>query len=129
MPNHGYEKKTTRQATKSPTVRDLAWAAGFLEGEGSFQSMRGQWKDKVYYSPCVRASQMEKEPLQFLVEIFGGTLKQYSNRGFKKRKCWAWGAYGSRARGIMMTLYGMLSAKRQTQIRKALADHKNHIHK
>ena len=109
----GYTRSATPRATKRPTMRDIGWAAGFLEGEGSFQRVK---------SESVRASQLQREPLNRLQQMFGGTIgshKWYSNRrgpvsGF------FWSCHGSRARGIMMTLYALMSPRRQEQIREAL---------
>lgn len=105
-------------ATGSPTIRDLEWAAGFLEGEGSFAYMKGG-------TQRVRASQVNSEPLARLKKIFGGSISYEPSRtqketGNKKADCFAWAISGARARGVMLTLFPLLSEKRQDQITAAM---------
>lgn len=108
----GIENKTTKHAIRRPTMRNLAWAAGFLEGEGSFhQAARGR-------STIASAAQVNGEPVQQLMALFGGSAKQYPLRD---GLIWKWSAHGARARGIAMTLFPLMSARRQEQIRHALA--------
>lgn len=91
---------------------DIAWAAGFLEGEGAF-GCRG-------HSVTVQVSQVQKEPLERLQAMFGGTLTRYT-RINPRHSPWYFLQYtGPTARGLMMTLYVLMSPKRKGQIRKAL---------
>lgn len=117
MPHHwsrrGVENKSTLKRTVEPSLRDIAWAAGFLEGEGSFQS-----KSKGH-SIGVSAVQVNKEPVQRMLDLFGGSLKMYYKNPPDK-PIWRWTANGARGRGIALTLYSFMSAKRQEQIRNAL---------
>ena len=110
----GVENKTTAHATRVVTVRDLEWAAGFMEGEGCFHKGSG-----VAGNIIVSAVQVNKEPIQRIADLFGGTLKQYTYR--KTRLLWKWSAHGGRARGIALTLYSLLSERRQGQIRNAIS--------
>ena len=102
-----------QQATRTPTTNDLHWAAGFLEGEGSFGWYSGT--DKV------QAFQVQKEPLDKLMEIFGGSLcvRKSPYPGIWS-DAWVWTINGARARGVMMTLYALMSPKRQQQIETPL---------
>ena len=111
------EGKNTKRAATAPTMRDLYWAAGFIEGEGCFSATTTE---------RVRVSQVNREPIDRLVSLFGGTTKldkaQHSIRAkYESRPIWCWSVYGARAQGVMMTLYALMSAKRQRQIREALA--------
>jgi len=101
-----------RVASASATIRirlrDLAWAAGFLEGEGSF-SGRSR----------VSASQVQREPLDRLASLFGGTVrerKDRTSRPWHQQQLHQWDVSGARARGVMLTLYPMMSQRRQQQI-------------
>lgn len=114
----GYERPQTKKAILKPTVRDLEWAAGFLEGEGCFGRTAG--------SQRAGANQVNKEPVQRLLDLFGGSLKQYKKRRYAIHKSqpnptWDWYVGGSRARGVMMTLYPLMSERRKEQLRAALA--------
>lgn len=106
----GTEHPNTVKALVSPTIRDLEWAAGFLEGEGCFRHNGG--------SQTVTAPQKDIETLVRLQSLFGGKLGLVRTRGFLSH---TWTVSGSRARGVMMTLYGLLSNRRKAQIRRALA--------
>lgn len=106
----GHEWKTTRRAHIQPTMRDLAWAAGFIEGEGSFGRS------------VIAATQKGVEPLQMLHAFFGGTVREdRKKRGLGAgSKMWNWNAHGARARGIIMTLYPFFTTRRKAQAMKAL---------
>ena len=101
-------------------MRDIAWAAGFYEGEGSCAFVNG--------STRITIGQVNREPLDRVAALFGGhifALKGHPTGITKQyigRPSWRWIAYGARARGILMTLYQMLSAKRREQLRKTLGE-------
>lgn len=99
---------STPKPTKSPTVRDLEWAAGFIEGEGSFFTSR------------IEVGQVHKPPVERLQQLFGGSLVARKASNPKHSDFWCWRACGARGRGVMMTLYTLLSPKRQSQIRKVM---------
>jgi len=111
-PHCGYELASTPKATRRVTVRDIEWSAGFLEGEGSFLA----GKDGCQR---VQADQKHRETLDRLSSCFGGRVT--ARRG---RNIWLWKVYGSRARGVMLTLYSLMSSRRQQQIRRALRGEK-----
>ncbi len=116
----GWERAKTLHATRHPTIRDLEWAAGFLEGEGC-------WLRAGKAGFQSGAKQIAtREPLDRLVALFGGAIYAVSharNRsaGGKGKDGWEWRACGARGRGVAMTLYPLLSQRRQSQIRGALA--------
>lgn len=96
----------------TPRVADLRWAAGFLEGEGSFSG--------GYNGHTVAVPQVNREPLEWLVRWFGGRIMPVPPRRSTQSPAFTWYVTGPRARGVMMTLYGFLSQRRQSQIRWAL---------
>lgn len=96
-------------------MRELFWAAGFIEGEGSFPLTRDL--ARKHQSSRVMATQNEREPLERLVALFGGGICHVS---WKLGTGWQWHTYGSRARGIAMTLFPLMSIRRKGQIRKML---------
>lgn len=103
----------------SLVTKDLTWIAGFLEGEGSFLvGTRG--------SGVVCATQVQRQPLERLVELVGGTiwLKRRSDGNRKDQHLWSMG--GIRAIGLMMTLFGLMSPGRKNQIRRSLERWKSH---
>lgn len=114
----GLESKNTKKAIKFPTLRDIEWAAGFCEGEACFTKAG---RTQAVLLPQTRS----REPLQKMLDLFGGTIrkvKSQKNRkfGIKGKASELWSIHGSRARGFMMTVYTLMSPRRQKQIRKAL---------
>lgn len=106
---------TAARAVSRPSTRDIAWAAGFYEGEGSCNF--------ATYSQHVIVSQVEREPLDRLRRLFGGTIRArpgHDYRSYKSRPTNTWAIHGPRARGFLMTIYTLLSAKRKAQIQKVL---------
>jgi hypothetical protein len=108
----GVENQSTAKSTVSPSLQDIAWAAGFLEGEGSFVR-RG-------VSTVVSAGQLTEEPLRRLLALFGGSVSPYTMKRPRPKQFWTWRASGARGRGVAMTVYSMMSARRQEQIRNAI---------
>jgi hypothetical protein len=100
------------QASRKPTLVDLGWAAGFLEGEGTFNVNRTGLGRSA--SSKVSATQKQKEPLEVLQALFGGSIIPF------RSKYWRWTVYGSRARGLMFTMFSFLSRRRREQARTAL---------
>ena len=99
-------------------VKELYWAAGFLEGEG--------WFGISAASPVISASQVQKEPLERLQKIFGGVISLRNNagvraRGTNSKDIWVWGVCGGKAIGVMLTLWTLLSEKRRHSIEKAVS--------
>jgi hypothetical protein len=115
----GWERGTTPHSVQRPSARDLGWIAGFLEGEGSFlRSNSG--------SEVVIAGQVQMEPLERLQRFLGGNIRVRKNGrtgpgGVGRAGDFGeWRISGSRARGVMMTLYPMMSPRRCGQICTAL---------
>ena len=94
-------------ATKRPTTLDIAWAAGFIEGEGSFVRKK------------VTAVQVNPQPVEKLKELFGGSLT-YRTRVKPRQPYYRWQIHGARALGFAFTIYPFLSDKRKNQLRKEL---------
>lgn len=100
------------KASLSPTTTDLAWAAGFLEGEGSFQKSNG--------TQGVCASQVQRDPLERLQNLLGGQIYVVREADSRNQRVYRWAVSGARARGIMMTLFTFMSPRRREQITCAL---------
>lgn len=114
-----WAKPQSKQAASSPTVADLAWAAGFLEGEGNFYA---NTRANKHVSHGVRAVQKFAEPLYKLQAMFGGSVSLTHKAGPKYPNAYPeWRVYGARARGVMLTLFSFLSSRRRGQVRVALS--------
>lgn len=94
-------------------THDHYWVAGFLEGEGSFYA-----NPKGYLQ--VTAAQKQRQPLDYLLRIFGGRIYRDP-----KRRIYTWHQSSSEAaREMMLLLKPLMSPRRQWQIEKALAKEK-----
>ena len=113
------EWSTTPIASVTPTVCDLAWAAGFMEGEGCFTH--------TGTAERAQASQVNPAPILRLQSLFGGRCVVRPNRNHgaygerAAQPIMVWTINSARARGVMLTLYPLLSDVRQAQIRASLA--------
>lgn len=94
-------------------VNDLEWMAGFLEAEGCFHYSKSKHLN-------VSAGQVQAEPLERLQVMLGGGLGKYVDSRGHANDIHRWSAVHSRAAGIMMTLYPLMSPKRQAEICRAL---------
>jgi len=93
-------------------LKQIYWAAGFLEGEGCF-TKAGSHNN----SPEINAVQVQVEPLVTLHDILGGKVTgPFKKTNPKHNSFYKWRVGGSRAAGIIMTLYPILSEKRQKAI-------------
>ena len=120
----GFRRRDTIMATVHPSTSDLYWAAGFLEGEGSFCRYPNR-KGRGDGSNRVSASQKKRECLDRLSRLFGGRVNCMEQRGCTIKgtpygPIHHWQVNGAIARGVMMTLFCLLSVWRQAQIKEAL---------
>lgn len=92
----------------------IAWAAGFIEGEGCISG-------KGSSSSIITAAQVHKEPVEHLQKLFGGKLRQRTTRGFSGTPIWIWSLNVRRSIEVMMTIYVLMSPKRQKEIERALS--------
>lgn len=98
---------------------DVAWAAGFIEGEGNVSRQRNT------VMPKITAVQVQKEPLERLQHLFGGGLyfsPAQVTHGRNNSGKWIWFQSGRRAVEACLTMYGLMSPKRRQQIDYALAN-------
>lgn len=89
-------------------MSDLAWAAGFYEGEGSITA--------TGHSLILSVSQVDREPLDrfALIAVVGGVLG-HASKTINVFRC-----YGCDAQRVVMRLWPQLSRRRQDQALRAL---------
>ena len=92
---------------------DVHWAAGFLDGEGSFATCGSAAR--------IQATQVELYPLKKLVRLFGGHISPKKLSGLSKKPLHSWAQTNINAIGVMFMLYDLMSPPRQRQIEKAVA--------
>ncbi len=94
-------------------LSQLGWAAGFLEGEGCFHT-----GGRI----SIRAAQVQPDPLYLLQSILGGQVNgPYERKNPKHRPFYDWNLNGCHAIAAMMTIYALMSPKRQASIQRAIA--------
>ncbi len=95
-------------------LKDVYWTAGFLDGEGSFNLVGGNYGRS--HTIAVTVGQKGRELLDRLQVLYGGAIHQRKTSS----KLHVWRLHASRAVGLMLTIYTLMSSRRQAQIRKAL---------
>ena len=121
MPRTNKEGKNTRKAMVSPSSIQIAWAAGFYEGEGNCCTQ----KSKNGGSQIVRIGQIHQESLMLMQHLFGGTITM-TTRSLRVgcKPVYTWRICSQRARGFLMTIYKFLTPYRRDQVRQCLTIHK-----
>lgn len=101
------EWSTTHKPQVLPTAEDIAWAAGYLEGEGTFN-----WQKVAVY-------QVNREPQDRMLRLFGGSVYP-SSRVSGRQPGFIWQVCGARSRALMRLVRPRMSARRRAQIDIAL---------
>lgn len=114
----GCSKRFGRMAKRlkpiqKPKLLDIAFMAGFYEGEG-------HCRRNATASECIMVGQKNPDIFYSLRDLFGGSIRKEKIRNF-----FIWHLCGTRARGLLMTIYKFLSPYRQEQIKKVLKWHKS----
>lgn len=89
------------------TAIDVAWAAGFIEGEGNF-GVKGNG------GVSLTAPQVQREPLERLQRLFGGNIRHTAHT-YTGKPIYRWGVHGSPAAAATMTILSLLSPRRKDQ--------------
>lgn len=87
---------------------DAAWAAGFFDGEGCIRCERRKSNGAFYMS--ITATQAVLEPLQKLIDMFGGDLQYQKREG--KEHIISWRAHGGTAESALRSMLPYLTVKR-----------------
>lgn len=112
-------RRNVPNATRIPTEVDIAWAAGFLEGEGHFR--RSTSARNRFGSEVVSAAQVNPEPLYRLQEFFGGGIYAKKRSKWGMNDIFEWKVSGERARILMRAVEPLMSIRRREQIRGAFS--------
>lgn len=102
----------------------LAWAAGFIDGDGfiTIQRRNQKVKDKIYESLYLRvgACQANKAPLEELQSLFGGTIREKNsgpNRdNYKRLPQWVWTLSTEAAKESLLQLLPFLIHKKEVAL-------------
>jgi len=111
-------KLDVHKATIPPRVRDLDWAAGFLDGDGCFSVSKGVGTDYHYSVIC---TQMRIDCIVKLLCLFGGTISRHKRGKDTYNPTvldYQWRVTGPRALGVAMALYQLMSPYNKGRILK-----------
>jgi hypothetical protein len=94
---------------------DIAWAAGFAEGEGCFGLYNGR--------PMVVMTQVDLWSMEKWAAIFPGTTIQLRPAVGNNSAYYRWHANGAKAIEVMVELREFMSPRRQAKIDEAVAEY------
>ena len=87
--------------------RDLAYIAGFIDGEGSITSGGRRCTLKV------NATNIDKEPLEFIQRMFGGSIYECPPKKLEWRTIFRWVIGGASALVVLESLLPYFIIKRK----------------
>jgi hypothetical protein len=99
------------------STADIAWAAGLIEGEGSF-AMAGR-------TPKIAVNMIDRDIIERLAVILGGRVYgpyDRSHVNLAHHPIWRTQVNGPSSAGWMMTLFALLGIRRREQVRRTLGD-------
>lgn len=99
------------------TVKDLGYLAGIIDGEGCLQLRDNHNKGRRFY-PRITVKMTDLDVLQKCQRITGaGNIRPIKNVPLGYKPQWSWTVEKGRdASAILMTIYSMMSARRQEKI-------------
>src|SRR5271170_6920004 len=96
-------------ATKVPSLIDIAWSAGIYEGEGCCR-LAGKTKRGL----MIQVAQKDPELLYRLRDWFGGSVKfAHCSTVPADQQVYSWSACGDRARIFLALIYSFMTARRK----------------
>ena len=90
---------------------DLAYAAGFFDGEGSVGIKMHKGKRGLFHTPYATVSQVRPEVLIWMRELFGGSIRFNEQGG--KNGIWALQLSARKALNMLRALLPFLKVKKQ----------------
>ena len=118
----------------------LAWAAGFIDGDGfiTIQNRKTKHKDKVYTGTYLRvgACQACLPPLEKLQSLFGGSIRPKNSgpnpHGYNRKPQWVWALSTQEAGSALEQLVPYLVNKKEVallamEFQTTMADHKKQL--
>lgn len=100
--------------------RGLEWAAGLLEGEGSFiPGKKGRGR------ACVSCTSTDKDVLESLKQILGGTICKWSHSRPGRKQAYSWYITGAeRVHKVCVSLLPYMHARRALKIKTVISEYK-----
>ena len=104
------DTKPNLKRVVNPITADFHWMSGIYEGDGSCQLTNTG-------SVTVQVTQKDRWILDKMRNLFGGSVLPHAWDDYSGYR---WSACGARARGLLQSIFELLSPRRQAQIRKVL---------
>lgn len=98
------------------TETDLAWAAGFVDGEGCISIDRRIRKGYVGHRLRVVASNTHQSALRRLQQLFGGLVYQARQKDGRHQAIWHWSIPGVAAGASLQKMLTYMDVKREQAI-------------
>lgn len=92
---------------------EVYWTAAMVDGEG--------WLGLRSGTPCIVVTNTDMEILEHLKRVWAGSIYENNKATLTRQTCYTWNVISNRAVGLMMTLYDLLTTRRQKKIREILA--------
>lgn len=114
-----------------PDTHELAWAAGFFDGEGNVRAKPNRQHARVYYHPVVFIPQIDPQVLERFRSAVGlGKVTGPWNRSRyapNRQDQWYYEAYSfERTQAVVAMLWKWLSPVKREQVRAVFATIKEH---
>lgn len=104
------------------TARDIAWAAGLLEGEGCFHF--GSHEHSKYLAERISISMTDADVIAKLADIWGssksGPIGRTGKDGISGKPVYRTGITGWKAVQWAMTIYVFMGTRRRSKIRELI---------
>jgi len=105
---------------------DLAYIAGIIDGEGCIRAQIWESKNKLArYNTIVTVEMVDKTPLQFIQNLFGGRINKHTSKISERKLRWRWQVTGKEAEQLLVAVKPyLLTKKAQAEIGlRVLRDH------
>lgn len=103
--------KLTSEKAKKISKTDLAWAAGFIDGEGCISGIRTGDHQGDIYSISLIVGNTESYPIKKLHGMFGGGYREIENRQIKHNRVYEWRITGKRVLEVLKVIEPYLCCK------------------
>ena len=112
---------TQTDTTQAPADHDLAWAAGYLDGEGCFLINSHTYKGRrVPGGPVVTVGSTQLPPLVRMHELFGGSIRLGRAKSARHKPAYYWSIHGDSQRAMLSLVEPFMVEKREQAAMLAL---------
>lgn len=95
-----------------PLEVDKAYAAGLIDGEGSISARRHN-EVRNSFSICVRVDMCDREPLDWLADVFGGHVKRIKRTTKSGKPIYDWVLFCKKAATFLSMILPYLKIKKK----------------